>query len=459
MTSRRRFLESTAALVALASTGGVFAGTQRRKPNFIVILCDDLGYGDVGPTGGKTIKTPNVDRMAREGTVLTDYYAPANLCTPSRAGLLTGRYPIRTGLGFQVILQNDTRGLPLSEIAIPEALKPAGYVSGLFGKWHLGHVEPYWPPTKHGFDLFFGLPYSHDTPGSALYSANGPGVELIREDIDFPMLQQRFYNRAEQFIVDNKDRPFFVELALSAPHLPNDPNPMHRGHSRAGAYGDVVEEIDALVGRLNAKLKALGLDRDTLVVLTSDNGPWYEGSSGSLRDRKGGAGYDGGYRAPFVARMPGTVRANKRSNAIAMGIDFLPTLCAMAGVPLPAGVEIDGKDISDVLLRGAPSPHEELILFDNEDVVSLRTQRWKYVSSTYYRSFLANIDGRHPGLTESPQLYDMSATTSEDYSAASMNPAVVAEMQERLRKAKAKFGPMKSKDIPSAFKDRTWGRR
>jgi arylsulfatase A-like enzyme len=433
-------------------SGSAFSAAQRRKPNFVIILCDDLGFGDVGPTGGRIIHTPNIDRMAREGTVLTDYYAPANICTPSRAGLLTGRYPIRTGLGYQVIMQNDTRGLPLSEVTIPEALKPAGYVSGLFGKWHLGHIEPFWPPTRHGFDLFFGLPYSHDMPQVALYTDNGPGVELTKEDVAFPMLQQRFYNRAEQFIVENRDRPFFVELALSAPHLPNDPNPMHRGHSSAGAYGDVVEEIDSIVGRLNARLRALGLDRDTLVVLTSDNGPWYEGSSGGLRERKGGAGYDGGYRVPFIARMPGWVKAGRRSNAIAMGIDFLPTLCAMAGAPLPAGVEIDGTDLSGVLSRGAPTPHDQLLLFDNEDVVAVRTQRWKYVSSTYYHGFLATIDGRHPGLTESPQLYDMSAGSSEEYSAASKHPEAVTEMQERLRKAKAVFGPMKAKDIPPVFK-------
>lgn len=452
-TSRRQFLNSAAAVASLACIPTAAWARPQRKPNFVVILCDDLGFGDVGPTGGRVIQTPHIDRMARDGMVLTDYYAPANICTPSRAGLLTGRYPIRTGLGYQVILQNDTRGLPLSEVTIPEALRPAGYVSGLFGKWHLGHVEPYWPPTKHGFDTFFGLPYSHDTPGSAIYTQDSPGVELTKEDIDFPQLQQRFYERAERFIVENKDRPFFVDLALSAPHLPNDPNPMHRGHSSAGAYGDVVEEIDAIVGRLIAKLKQLGLDRDTLVILTSDNGPWYEGSSGGLRERKGGAGYDGGYRVPLIARMPGMVRAGKRSNSIAMGIDILPTFCAMAGLPLPAGVEIDGADISEVLKRGAPSPHEELILFDNEDVVAVRTQRWKYVRSTYYHGFLATIDGRHPGLSESPQLYDMSAGIVEEYSSASMHPEVVEEMQGRITQAREKFGPLKSKEIPPVFKE------
>jgi arylsulfatase A len=445
---RRHFLGmSTAAIAALSLDGSAVFAAQKRKPNFIVILCDDMGFGDVEPMGGKTIKTPNINRMAREGTVLTDYYAPANICTPSRAGFLTGRYPIRTGLGYQVILQNDTRGLPLSEVTIAEALKPAGYVSGLFGKWHLGHVEPSWPPTKHGFDLFFGLPYSHDMKPLSIYTDNGPGVELTTEDVDFPQLQQRFYNRAEKFIEDNKDKPFFVELALSAPHLQNDPNPAHRGHSTAGAYGDVVEEIDAIIGKLTAKLKALGLDRDTLVILTSDNGPWYEGSAGGLHERKGGAGYDGGYRVPFVARMPGTVRAGKRSDAIAMGIDFLPTFCAMAGVALPAGVEIDGADISAVLTKGAATPHDQLLLFDNEDLVAVRTQRWKYITATYYHGYLM------PLAPNSPQLYDMKASIAEEYSAASQHPDALKDMQDRMKAAQAIFRPMKAKEPPKVFKD------
>ena len=442
---RRGFLRSSSELItAILMAGAPAVAAVRRKPNFIIILCDDLGFGDVGVMGGKTIRTPNIDQMAREGTVLTDYYAPANICTPSRAGLLTGRYPIRTGLGWQVIMANDKRGLPLSEVTIAAALKPAGYVSALIGKWHLGHIEPYWPPTRHGFDLFFGLPYSHDMQPLSLYTDNGPGVELTKENVVFTELQQRFWRRAQQFIDDNAGRSFFLELALSAPHLPNDPNPRHRNHSSAGAYGDLVEEIDEIVGQLNARLRSLGIDRDTLVVFTSDNGPWYEGSTDGLRERKGGAGYDGGYRVPLIARMPGTVPAGKRVSSITMGIDFLPTFCTMAGVPTPPGVELDGSDISAVLTRGAPSPHEELILFDNEDVVAIRTQRWKYVAATYYHGYLTPISGRKKGLTDSPQLYDMAKDSREEYSAASRHPEVVTDMQARLAKAKAKFAPFRT---------------
>jgi arylsulfatase A len=443
---RRSFLRSGAAAIAATALGAPLRSAER-PPNFVLVFCDDLGYGDIGAFGAKRVRTPNIDRLAREGTVLTDYYAAANLCTPSRAGLLTGRYPIRTGLAYEVIMQNDTRGLKPEEVTIAEALKP-DYASAMIGKWHLGHIAPYWPPTKQGFDLFFGLPYSHDMLPLSLYEANGPGVELTQEDVDYPRLQQRFYARAERFIEEHRDRPFFVDLALSAPHLPNYPEASHAGHSNAGAYGDVVEEIDSIVGRLVAKLKALGLERDTLVIVTSDNGPWFEGSAGLLRQRKGGGGYDGGYRVPFIAYRPGVVPRGRTVRSIAMAIDLFPTFCAMAGKPLPAGVALDGLDISDVLVRGAPSPHGELVLFDNENVAAIRTQRFKYVAADYYRSGYFDLASRGY-----PQLYDMQASNAEDYSVAAHFPDVLADMQRRYAEARDAFAPLKSNEIPAAIRE------
>ena len=374
--NRRHFLRSSVALAALsACTTQQLAGTPTRKPNIVFILCDDLGYGDLGVFGARAIRTPNLDRMAAEGARLNTFYASANICTPSRAGLLTGRYPVRTGLGWQVIQPNDTRGLPLSEITIPEALKP-DYTTALVGKWHLGHVAPFWPPTGHGFDLFFGLPYSHDMKPLSLYTGE-PGVELTQEDVTMDRLTERFFARGLKFIEASKERPFFLMLTLTAPHVPLDPNPSHAGHSAAGEYGDVVEEIDENVGRLIARLKELNIDNDTLVVVTSDNGPWWEGSTGGLRDRKGGAGWEGGYRVPFIARQPGRIPAGLTSDAMAMGIDILPTLMAWTGRPLPAA-ELDGVDISPLLTtRAAATPHDELLLFNNEDVAAIRTSRWK----------------------------------------------------------------------------------
>ena len=421
-------------LAATAATIGtpMLAAGARRKPNFIVIYCDDLGYGDVGPTGGRDIPTPHIDRMAREGLTLTDYYAPANVCTPSRAGLLTGRYPVRTGLS-RVLLAADKGGLPANEKTIAQALKPT-YATALIGKWHLGHVAPYWPPTQYGFDLFYGIPYSHDINPLALYAFEG-AEQKGEWAVDYPRLQQQFMMQAEQFIDGNRDRPFFLELALSAPHLPNYPAAAFAGRSAAGAYGDCVMEIDAIVGRVLAKLSTLGLDRDTLVIFTSDNGPWFEGSTGGLRARKGGGGYDGGYRVPFIARWPGRIAPNTRSDALAMGIDLMPTFCALAGVQLSPDLKVDGKDISRVLLHNGASPHDELLLFQDENVVAVRTQKWKYVTADFYMNILMPLERRGY-----PQLYDMS-DKREQYSVASLHPDVVRIMRARLQRAEAEFAP------------------
>ncbi len=378
--------------------------------------------------------------MAREGVRMTDFYASANVCTPSRAGLQTGRYPIRTGLARDVIRQSDTHGLPLSEVTLAEALKPT-YATALVGKWHLGHVAPFWPPRVHGYDLFFGLPYSHDMKPVSLY-ASGPGVELTQEDVDFPRLTQRFFDRGLAFVEENHARPFFLMLSLTAPHLGLFPHPDHAGRSQAAAYGDVVEEIDAQMGRLTARLRTLGLGRDTVVIVTSDNGPWFEGSSGPLRDRKGGAGWDGGYRVPFIAWGPGRLPAGKVSREMAMNIDILPTVLALAGKPAPS-TELDGRDLSAVLARGAKSPHEQLVLFNNEAVAAIRTARWKYVATSYYRTIEVPL-----ARLESEVLFDVRADPSESYNLASLHPGVVADMKLRLTRARAAFEPLAASRKP-----------
>ena len=425
---RRELMTGLAGLAALG------AAPARRPPNVVVILADDLGYGDLGVQGSRLIKTPNLDRLAREGVRMTDFYASANICTPSRAGLQTGRYPIRTGLAWQVIQPNDKNGLPLSETTLAEALKP-DYATALIGKWHLGHVEPYWPPTRHGYDLFFGLPYSHDMKPLNLYTS-GSGVEFTKEDVDFSRLTERFFDRGLKFIEDHRTgQPFLLMLTLTAPHLPLVPNAAHAGHSAAAAYGDVVEEIDSQTGRLMARLKALGLDRDTVVIVTSDNGPWFEGSTGGLRDRKGGAGWDGGYRVPFIAWGPGRIPAGRVSGEIAMNIDLLPTILALTGKALPR-TEIDGRDLTGVLSAGAKSPHDDLILFNNEKVAAIRTDRWKYVARSYYRG------GEYPLGSRTDLLFDVRADPSESYNLASLHPDVLADMKARLARAQATFEPL-----------------
>jgi arylsulfatase A len=432
--------------VATSRPDGRSAGGHRSQPNFVVVLCDDLGYGDLGPYGG-SIPTPAVDRMAREGLIATDYYAPANICTPSRAAMLTGRYPVRTGLGYEVIHPGDDRRLPLSEVTIAGALKP-DYVSGLFGKWHLGQIGADWDPTNYGFETYFGIPYSHDMAPLSVYHVDMSTGESSSASPELANLQQQFYTHAERFIERHRDRPFYVQLSLSSPHLPCYPNEAFNGVSEAGPFGDVVVEIDSIVGRLLDKLRELNLDQDTIVILTSDNGPWFEGSTGPLRDRKGGAGYDGGYRVPFIVWAPGRVATGGKSDAILSGIDLLPTFCALAGVPVPAGVQFDGQDISAVLLEGAPSPHDEVLLFDNEDIVGVRTQRWKYVTEAHYRQMRFKLEERgYVGL------FDMQRDISESYSIAATYPEVAQEMAQRLERAKATFAPFVG-GMPEFFKRR-----
>lgn len=440
---RRDLLKASVAAAAAPAMAKAAPGA--RPPNFIVVLCDDLGYGDVSPYGGR-IPTPNIARLAREGLTATSYYAPANLCTPSRAGLLTGRYPVRTGLGFEVIFaQGDERKLPHSEVTIAQALKPAGYASALFGKWHLGHEGPDWLPTTYGFDAYYGIPYSHDMSPLSTWSSDAAHPAGVSGPVDYPALQRQFFEHAERFITAHRDRPVFVELAFSAPHLPEYPEAAVKGATKQGPYGDVVKELDLLVGALVARLKALKLERDTYVIFTSDNGPWFEGSPGALRGRKGGGADDGGYRVPFIVWAPGRVKPGQRTDAIMSGVDLLPTLCALAGLAPPKGVDLDGVDVSAVWTKGAPSPREEIVLFNNEDPIGVRTQRWKYVASSYYRSLMLSYEAIGTYL----QLYDEEAPDAEDYSVAANHPEVTKAMRARLDAARKRYAPFK-KGVPAA---------
>jgi len=450
--NRRHFLLTTVAATAHAAciAPQLSSSQPTRKANIVLILADDLGYGDLGVQGARLIRTPNLDRMAAEGARLTTFYASANVCTPSRAGLLTGRYPIRIGLARDVILQADTHGLPLSEITIAEALKP-DYATALIGKWHLGHVAPFWPPTQQGFDLFYGLPYSHDMKPVSLHTAHTSVVtvhggspiqnlEIRDDDLAMNRLTEGFFERGLQFIEANRKRPFFLMLALTAPHVPLDPHPDHAGHSAAAEYGDVVEEIDANMGRLFARLKELGLDDDTLVIVTSDNGPWFEGSTAGLRDRKGGAGWEGGYRVPFIARQPGRVPAGLVNDSMAMNIDLLPTFVAWTGSSMPSA-QLDGANISSLLaFHAAPSPHDELVLFINDTIAAIRTQRWKYVVRSFYRTSEAALDA--PERTDWAVLVDMQNDPAESYDVSSLHPEALHDLTARLERARDTFGPL-----------------
>ena len=292
--ARRRFLQ----LSAGAAAAGL-AAAPPRPPNIVMIYVDDLGYGDLG-CYGSNIRTPNLDRMAAEGVRFTQFYSANPVCSPARAALLTGRYPTRTGVP-NVIMAPDKTGLSPSETTLAALLKPQGYKTMCIGKWHLGH-QPQYLPTNRGFDEYYGIPYSNDmTPRPLMHN-----TEVLEEPAVLETLTPRYTQQALQFIERSKDSPFFLYMPHTFPHIPLAASPRFRGKSPLGLYGDVVEELDWSVGEVLAKLKQTGLDNQTLVMFSSDNGPWYQGSPGQLRGRKGST-YEGGVREPFLARFPGRI--------------------------------------------------------------------------------------------------------------------------------------------------------
>lgn len=402
------------------------------RPNIIVILADDLGYGDVGVYGSRTIRTPHIDRMAREGARLTSFFASANVCTPSRAGLLTGRYAARSGLAVGVIHAHSTYGLPESEVTIPEMLRDAGYRTAMLGKWHLGSVANYWP-TNHGFETFWGVPWSNDMNPLPLYR----GQTILEE----PLVQETFATRlvaeARNVIEAESDRPFFLYVSHIAPHVPLRPGPAFRGKSKGGLYGDFVEEMDWTTGEILAAVKRAGKDRDTLVIVTSDNGPWFEGSSGPLRDRKGST-FEGGFGVPFVARWPGTIPRGLVSDQMAMNIDLLPTIAAATGARAPADRPIDGQNILSLLTqRASATPHERLLFFSNANVAAVRTQDWRLVMRSFYQTIDVPFDALGYRL-----LFDMKADRGETVSVWHLFPQVAKRLEAMLVQARAEFGSL-----------------
>jgi arylsulfatase A len=430
----RTAVAAVALAMAVCITGGLpgrasVAAQEHGLPNFIVIMADDLGYGDLGAYGATLISTPHLDRMSREGIKLDSFYASANTCTPSRGGLLTGRYPIRLDLVNDVARPTNDIGLSPDEITIGGALQGLGYRTALIGKWHLGH-QPERSPLRNGFDRFYGLLHSNDMHPLELYDD-----ELVIEDpVNQATLTERYTAEAISFIEANQGQPFFLYLPHTMPHTPLFVSERFEGQSQAGLYGDVVETIDWSTGEILAALERLGLDENTLVIFTSDNGPWFEGSSGHFRDRKGVA-WEGGLRVPFIARWPSVIPAGQTSAAPVMNIDLFPTLVALAGGMLPNDRVIDGQNILDVLRYNAPSPHEALFLFQNDRIAGVRSGQWKLVVESNYLSVVTRFD--HPDSYYGPDglLFDLERDPSETYSYSREHPEVVARLREYLEKA------------------------
>lgn len=428
------------------------ATSPTEKPNFIVIFCDDLGYGDLGCFGHPTILTPNLDRMAAEGQRWTNFYVGASVCTPSRAAILTGRLPIRNGMmsaKYRVLFPDSLGGLPASEITIAECLKPAGYATAAIGKWHLGHLPEYLPTTQ-GFDTYWGIPYSNDMdaqkdfPNYRQMAHENPNYYAPIEQYQVPILHdtteierpadqhtitRRYTEKALEFIREHQSEPFFIYLAHNLPHIPLYAGQQHLGTSRRGIFGDVVQEIDAGVGQILDTLRELKLDERTLVVFTSDNGPWalfdtHGGSAGLLRGAKGMT-WEGGMREPTIFWWPGKIAARVQMEMGAT-MDLLPTFCALAGVPAPCDRTLDGYDLSGLLLGETDkSPRDRVFYWREEQLYAVRVGPWKahFITQGCYGQ------GENREEHETPQLYQLEYDPSEKHDVSALHPEQLVELQ------------------------------
>src|SRR3954454_8025665 len=457
----KRSLAFSFLLVAFALLSAVhtevFAAATRHPPNVIILLADDIGYGDLACFGPRTFKTPNLDRMAAEGARLTHFNTPAPFCAPTRASLMTGRYPFRNGLSANPAPdfggQNNELGLPLSEVTLAQLLHDAGYTTGMVGKCHLGHSKREFYPVRRGFDEYLGILYSNDMRPVQLID----GEEVVEYPVVQATLTKRYTERALKFIERNKLKPFFLYFAHAMPHKPLAASEKYYQKSGAGLYGDVIAELDASVGLVLAKLKELGLDNNTFVVFTSDNGPWFGGSAGGLRGMKG-TSWEGGYRVPFIARWPGMVPSGHQSDQPAVMMDLFTTTLRIAGIAAPADRVIDGADISPILTSNAASSHKVIFGTQGPNLATVRDERWKLHVLAANEQRLGKaakkpwIDPRapdgvtllapfeqyqpsdYPGVTTGDKphamaLFDLIADPSEQHNVAAAQPDVV----ERLK--------------------------
>lgn len=431
------------------------------KPNFILIFADDLGYGDLGVYGSSKIRTPHLDRMATEGLRFTDFYATAPFCSPSRASLLTGRYPVRAGVHY-VLFPTETTGLPQEETTLGELLRDEGYATAAIGKWHLGWPEPF-RAHRHGFDLFYGLPYSNDmgkwTPEESLRAQHAfwelPLLEndkILEAPVEQTTLTHRYTEKAIDFITANRDRPFFLYFPHTFPHKPFYASERFEGRSPHGLYADTVEEVDWSVGQILASLRDLGIAERTMVVFTSDNGParggrtdaryGSGGSAGPLRGGKGST-FEGGMRVPGIFRWPGRIQPGTVTGHPASILDVFPTLAELAGASNPSDRVLDGRSIVGLLDGTDDSLGDHpFFYYFGVQLQAVRSGRWKlflrqtelppYSSSLWYMHN-PELFERHHKLAPEPVLYDLETDIGETTDVSDEQPEVVARLSVLAR--------------------------
>lgn len=429
----------------------IYSKDNPKLPNFIIILCDDLGYGDIGVYGHPTISTPNIDRLAEEGLKWTSFYTASSVSTPSRAGLLTGRLPVRSGMCYEgpprVLTENSQGGLPNEEITIASLLKGKNYKTACIGKWHLGHL-PQFLPTNHGFDYYYGIPYGNGMGRMIKDGERINNIPIMRntEEIERPAdqstLTKRYTEEAIKFLKKNKDKPFFLYLAHTMPHIPLHRSGKFENVSLRGLYGDVVEELDWSVGKVIRTLKELNLDENTLVIFTSDNGPWKTqklngGSTGILSGEKG-ATFEGGMRVPAIFWWPEKIQPGVIMK-VGTTLDIFPTFCSLANIPIPKDRVYDGYDLTPVLSGKGNSGRDIVFYYRGTRIFALRKGPYKahFITKAAYGE---NDEKMH----DPPLLFNLEHDPTEEYNIASQYPEILSEIKQEIIKHRKTLIPVEN---------------